>query len=97
MRVLEEARIDAVLMEYKAEGMDVEALALNIKQRFPDVPIVLLSAYPQMPEPVLWLVDEYVMRSEFPGGLKRILDRAIHRPWPARASTEPSRCHAIAA
>jgi len=36
--------IDAVLLEYKMKGLDAEAAAFHIKQRFPEVPIVLLSA-----------------------------------------------------
>ncbi len=62
--VLESTPVAAVLIEYKAEGMDTEAVASQIKRRFPTKPVVLLSAYSDLPERVLWLVDEYVMRSE---------------------------------
>lgn len=62
--MLERAPVDAVLVEYKLEGMDAEAVAFHIKQRFPKQPIILLSAYSDVPERVLWLVDDYVMRSE---------------------------------
>ena len=44
--------------------------------RFPNVPIILLPAYTDTPERVLWLVDEYVLRSELPEGLARAVDRA---------------------
>lgn len=30
-----------------------------------------------MPERVLWLVDEYVMKSELPEGLKHLIERVI--------------------
>ena len=69
----------AVLLEYKQEGMDAQAVAWLIKQRFPNLPIILLSAYSEMPERILWLVDEYVMKSELPGGLVRVLER-VTRP-----------------
>ncbi len=62
--VLESTPVGAVLIEYKSEGMDTEAVASHIKRRFPTKPVVLLSAYSDLPERVLWLVDEYVMRSE---------------------------------
>lgn len=65
----------AVLLEYKSEGMDAEAVAHHIKQRFPDQPIILLSAYSEMPEPILWLVDEYVMRSEPVERLVQVVER----------------------
>jgi CheY-like chemotaxis protein len=58
MKMLEEVSVVAVLLDYKLEGMDAEAVAAHIKQRFPDLPIILLSAYSEMPEGILWLVDE---------------------------------------
>ena len=52
-----------------------EALARLIKQRFPNLPIILLSEYSEMPERILWLVDEYVMKSELPERLVPIIQR----------------------
>jgi len=37
-----------------------------IKQRFPNLPIILLSAYSEIPERILWLLDESVMKGELP-------------------------------
>jgi CheY-like chemotaxis protein len=71
---LERMAIDAVLVEYKLEGMDAEAVAFHIKQRFPKQPIVLLSAYSDMPERILWLVDEYVGRGEPIERLAQVID-----------------------
>jgi len=76
MKMLEETAVAAVLLEYKHEGMDVEAVACHIKQKFPSLPIILLSAYCEMPERILWLVDEYVMKSELPERLVPIIERA---------------------
>src|ERR1700675_4869894 len=76
IKTLEEASVAAVLLEYKEEGMDAEAVACHIKQRFPNLPIILLSAYSEMPERILWLVDEYVIKSELPERLVPILERA---------------------
>ena len=59
--------------------MDAEAIAYQIKQRFPNQPIILLSAYVDMPERVLWFVDEYVMKSELPEGLVHAVER-LTRP-----------------
>jgi CheY-like chemotaxis protein len=78
MKMLEEAPVAAVILEYKVEGMDAEAIASHIKQRFPNLPIILLSAYSEMPERILWLVDEYVMRSELPERLVRMVEQATH-------------------
>lgn len=45
LKTLDETFVAAVLLEYKQEGMDAEAVACHIKQRFPKLPIILLSAY----------------------------------------------------
>ena len=71
---LENMAIDAVLIDYKSEGMDSEAIAFHIRQRFPQQPIILLSAYSTIPDRILWLVDEYVMRSEPIERLVQIVD-----------------------
>jgi len=76
IKMLQEASVAAVLLEYKQEGLDAEAVACHIKQRFPNLPIILLSAYSEMPERILWLVDEYVMKSELPERLVPIIERA---------------------
>jgi hypothetical protein len=52
-----------------------QAVAYHIKQRYPNEPIILLSAYSEMPEAVLWLVDEYVMRSEPAERLAHVIER----------------------
>lgn len=79
MKMLTEAPVDAVLLEYKSEGLDAEAVASHLKSRFPSIPIILLSAYAYMPEPILWLVDEYVMRSELSEGLLAAVERVAGR------------------
>jgi CheY-like chemotaxis protein len=89
MKILEDTPVAAVLLEYKLEGLDAEAVALHIKQRFPSLPIILLSAYHEMPERILWLVDEYVMKGELPEGLVRIIEQATHPSRRAPRSVEP--------
>jgi CheY-like chemotaxis protein len=84
LKMLDETSVAAVLLEYKLEGMDAEAVACHIKQRFPNLPIILLSAYADMPERILWLVDEYLMKSEMPERLVSVIERAMR---PCRVST----------
>jgi CheY-like chemotaxis protein len=76
IKTLEETSVAAVLLEYKQEGMDAEGIACHIKQRFPNLPIILLSAYSDMPQRILWLVDDYVMKGEMPERLISALKRA---------------------
>jgi CheY-like chemotaxis protein len=77
--ILEQLAVAAVLVECKHEGIDAQAIAYQIKQRFPHEPIILLSAYSDMPETPLWLVDEYVMRSEPLERLAEVVER-VTRP-----------------
>ena len=44
MKVLEETSVTVVVLEYQQEGIDAEAIACHIKQRFPNQSIILLSA-----------------------------------------------------
>jgi hypothetical protein len=46
---------------------------------FPNLPIILLSAYSEMPEGILWLGDDYVMKSELLERLLPIVERAHRR------------------
>jgi two-component system, OmpR family, response regulator QseB len=95
IKTLEETSVAAVLLEYKLEGMDAEAVAYHIKQRFPNLPIILLSAYCEMPQRILWLVDEYVMKSEWPEGLVRIVEQETHSSRQAPRSEK--RCESSSA
>ncbi len=88
MKLLEEASIAAVLLEYRQEGLDTEAVACHIKQRFPNVPIILLSAYSELPERILWVVDEYVMKSELPERLVPVIER-VHKFAPGSDERRP--------
>jgi DNA-binding NtrC family response regulator len=85
MKILEGVSMTAVLLEYKLDGIDAEAVARHIKQRFPNLPIILLSAYSEVPERILWLVDEYVMKSEMPERLLGIMKKATHSDGAARS------------
>jgi DNA-binding NtrC family response regulator len=96
MKILEGMSTTAVLLEYKLEGIDAEAVAWHIKQRFPNLPIILLSAYAQVPERILWLVDEYVMKSEMPERLLGIMKKATHSHSAARSDERQRRGDAVA-
>jgi CheY-like chemotaxis protein len=61
LRILEQVPIDAVLLDYRRE-VDAEAIALLIRQSYPTLPIVLLSAHSEMSEEFLWCFDDYVLR-----------------------------------
>ena len=87
MKMLDDVPVAVVLIEYKTEGIDAEAVAFHIKQRFPHQPIILLSAYSDLPERVLWLVDEYVMRSEPLEGLVQVIERVTRHAETGEATS----------
>ena len=95
----EETSVAVVLLEYKEEGIDAEAVAYHIKQRFPNLPIILVSAYFEMPERILWLVDEYVMKSELQERLVPTIERVTRQTETdkARAPHSNERCQRKAA
>jgi hypothetical protein len=41
------------------------------------LPIILLSAFSEIPERILWLVDEYLMKSELQEGLVRTIEGVL--------------------
>lgn len=77
IKLLKQVPVDVVLLEYKQEGLDAEAIAFHLKQQFPQLPIILLSAFAHMSERVLWLVDEYVMKSARSEELALTIDRIV--------------------
>lgn len=64
VEILETTSVAAVLVRYKLEGIDAEAVSLDLKQRFPNLTIILLSAFPEVPARTLWLVDDCLMNNQ---------------------------------
>lgn len=64
MEILNTASVAAVLVEYKREGIAAEDVALHLPKAFPNLPIILVSAHPEIPDSILWLVDDYLLSSQ---------------------------------
>ncbi len=75
---LETMPVDAVLLEYSLEQADPVTLAYLIKSRFPSLPIVLMSASFEIPEEILWLVDEYAPKSAMLDEVVGAIERVTH-------------------
>jgi CheY-like chemotaxis protein len=58
--------IGLVVLDYAMPGMDGGVVAKEMKSLKPEVPIILLSAYLDLPEETLTLVDQYVTKGEPP-------------------------------
>jgi CheY-like chemotaxis protein len=58
--------IDLVVLDYKMPGMNGDVVAERMKRLKPAVPILMLSAYVDLPRETLALVDKYVTKGEPP-------------------------------
>jgi CheY-like chemotaxis protein len=52
-----EQQIDAVVLDYAMPGMDGGQVAAILRQRRPDIPILMLSAYVALPDDVMRVVS----------------------------------------
>lgn len=64
--------VDAVVLDYSMPGMHGGEVARQMRQKKPDVPILLLSAYVGLPDEVRSLVDIYMTKGE---GAPALLDK----------------------
>jgi CheY-like chemotaxis protein len=55
--VFDTEQIDAVVLDYAMPGMDGGKVAAILRQRRPDIPILMLSAYVALPEDVMRVVS----------------------------------------
>jgi CheY-like chemotaxis protein len=58
--------IDLVVLDYKMPGMNGDVVAERMKQLKPSIPILMLSAYVDLPSETLGLVDRYLTKGEGP-------------------------------
>jgi len=67
LRFLTDARVvDVVLLDYLMPEMNGDELAESLRQRYPQLPLVAVSAVPQLPEPMLRLIDAQVPKGSDP-------------------------------
>jgi CheY-like chemotaxis protein len=55
--VFDTEQIDAVVLDYAMPGMDGGKVAAILRERRPDIPILMLSAYVALPEEVMRVVS----------------------------------------
>ena len=58
--------IDAVILDYFMPGMDGGEVAIAMRRQRPAVPILLLSAYVNLPAEIVQMVDFTVVKGEGP-------------------------------
>ena len=71
--------VDCVVLDYLMPGLTGGEVAERMKLLKPHVPIVMLSAYYQLPEQALKHVDAYVVKGDTPHVLLGTLSQLIGR------------------
>jgi len=66
LRIFATEAVDVVILDYKMPGMNGDVVAKEMKRLKPSVPILLLSAYVDLPREALALVDKYLTKGEGP-------------------------------
>jgi CheY-like chemotaxis protein len=71
--------IDLVVLDYKMPGMDGGVVAHKMREINSTVPIILLSAYVDLPRETLVLVDKYLTKGEPPPVLMEAIAQLLER------------------
>ena len=66
MEIFSAMPVRAVVLDYAMPGLDGMRVAEVMKQVKPDVPIIMLSGYPEPPEGYAARVEAYIVKSEGP-------------------------------
>jgi CheY-like chemotaxis protein len=83
--------IDVVILDYKMPTTNGDFVAQRMKQLKPSVPILMLSAYVDLPSETLALVDRYMTKGEGPVAMLKALAELLARAQTAEATSAPDR------
>lgn len=72
--------VQGVILDYFMPGMDGGQVAVAMRRQRPEVPILLLSAYVNLPQEVVTMVDFTVLKGEGPSELLVKLRRMLTNP-----------------
>jgi CheY-like chemotaxis protein len=82
---IERRNIDAVILDYQMPQMNGAEVARSIREKWPDLPIVMLSGFPDdVPESALHLVNAFVTKGDGPERLLLLLNRSLKGPFTGR-------------
>jgi DNA-binding NtrC family response regulator len=83
LAMFESAHVDMAVVDYYMPGMCGDLLAMEMKRRKPDVPVIIFSGTFTLSEMVIALVDGFVSASDDPDAL---LNKIAEIMGPRRAS-----------
>ena len=70
--------VEAVILDYSMPGMNGNVVAERMKELRPDLPIIMLSAYVDLPSETLALVDKSITKGEPPPVLLEAISRLLN-------------------
>ena len=62
LKLLEKEIVDLVVLDYRMPGMTGDKVAESIRRERPEIPILMESAYTDLPKEVLKNVDAYLVK-----------------------------------
>ena len=78
LRTFRKHEVDAVVMDYQMPGMSGGDAALEMKRLRPDIPVLIMSALPWLPESApREAIDGFIQKGEPLGVLTKRIEQAI--------------------
>ena len=84
--VFAEQRFDLVILDYSMPGRNGGEIAAEMRQRRPEVPIILLSAYVALPQDHIDLVNLFLTKADPPAIFLDHVSRVLQSKEPATKS-----------
>ena len=81
--------VDCVLLDYLMPEMNGDELAQKLHQQYPQLPMVAVSAVPQLPDSMLGLVDAIVQKGSDPQLLLSTVAAILARPPKKHLQIQP--------
>jgi CheY-like chemotaxis protein len=74
--------VDIVVLDYFMPEMKGDEVAKELRSQYPHVPIVVMSAFPDIPRALLNMVDGYVPKGQDPEVLIEVIGKALAKSNP---------------
>jgi len=85
LEIFSAERIDLAIVDYKMPGMNGDVVAERMKRLKPSIPILMLSAYVDLPRETLALVDMYLTKGEGPLIMLKAIAELLARTQTSKA------------